>query len=362
MEKEKPSTLKNLLFLGSVLLVLFLYIKNKYLDSTPPQDISADSIESVVTVAPEVSDAETTAKLNVSIVCINQQSNRVFDSYYRYLSWVDKVKGPTGKESNVYGVYSLYDYTDQARKMQEAWDMEPHLPMLDSAGKVYIAALANIYEKVEEVNRYYEHEDYKDDAFAKAKEFHQPLVTLFDEFAAADLLFRNTILELQAGVMNKEIIAAREAGDTLNVLALNMMMLAQDLMKVGSVVNPLDVKLSQFNSLLDSFKVVSENMLVYTKMHKGEEAVDDISSLMSENDEFLKNAKDLMRRVRDKKPYEMGEKWSDNPLSGWMITGSPFELLDGYDDLVERYNSYIRNDESKIQMLTGTLFHVRGPV
>lgn len=363
MEKEKPSTLKNLLFLGSVLLILFLYVKNKYLDNSPPKDISADTVVSAITLTPEESDAQIVAKLNVAIACMNFHSDRVFDSYYRYLSWVDKAKGPTGKEPNIYGLYSLYDYTDHAQKMEASWNMAPQSSPLDSAGKVYIAALTRIFDKTEEVYRYYEHEDYKDDHFTKAREYHQPLVQLFDEFASADLYLRNSILALHADIMTREVETARNAGDSLSLLTTQMMILAQDLMRAGSVVNPLDMELATFSTLLDSFKVVSEDLLDYTKKHKGGNTIiNDISSVISENDAFLKNAKDLMRRVRDKKSYEMGEKWSDNPSSGWMITGSPYELLDGYSDLVERYNSFIRDDESKIQMLTGTLFHVRGPV
>ncbi|MDX2247294.1 MAG: YiiG family protein [Bacteroidia bacterium] len=370
MEKQKSSTPKNLLFLGAILLFLFLYFKNKYGDSffskdTPdPQVVEVDEEK----IRQQTADSLLIEKLNAATYCINNQTERVFDSYHRYLSWLDREKGPTGKESHIYGLYSLYDYTSYVQEIKKNETPIAGKEQLDTLITAYIQSLEVLYEKVETANRYYEHEDYKDDDFAKAREMHQPLLNAFDVFAAADKALRSFIENEQSVGIKKEIESAQSRGDSSFVRAGKIMQSAREIMIAGSVVKPLDINLADFTARLDQYIADSEDFQAYAKRHKEEEFMSHAASFLAENDEFLKNAKDLMRRVRDKKPYDSSEQWNDNFFSGWMIEGSPYELQRGYNDLAERYNDYMRlvgYQSPKIPhltMLKATFFHLKGPV
>jgi hypothetical protein len=50
----------------------------------------------------------------------------------------------------------------------------------------------------------------------------------------------------------------------------------------------------------------------------------------------LKAAKELMRRVRDKKPLTGMERSWVGTSSGWMVEGSPDKLLHQYNEMVSR--------------------------
>jgi hypothetical protein len=54
---------------------------------------------------------------------------------------------------------------------------------------------------------------------------------------------------------------------------------------------------------------------------------------------YLVTAKQLMRRMRDKKPYSAGDRMMlNNSMSAWMVEGSPARLLRDYNQMVDAYN------------------------
>lgn len=93
---------------------------------------------------PELSEEALNAwikKLNIYTSLFNR-SSRGIDSWKRYTSWVDTKTGPTGKERNVYGLYSLYDdaATDQAPKAIAAASAEPRMGSLDATASAFAAS------------------------------------------------------------------------------------------------------------------------------------------------------------------------------------------------------------------------------
>jgi seryl-tRNA(Sec) selenium transferase len=53
---------------------------------------------------------------------------------------------------------------------------------------------------------------------------------------------------------------------------------------------------------------------------------------------YLTSAKQLMRRIRDKKPFSRGDQMMINAGGGEMIEGTPQRLLRDYNSLIEAYN------------------------
>ena len=60
------------------------------------------------------------------------------------------------------------------------------------------------------------------------------------------------------------------------------------------------------------------------------------STYFSSVDDFLTSAKELIRRVRDHKPFTSFEKEELGTQAGWMIDGSPDKVLYSYNQLIER--------------------------
>ena len=60
---------------------------------------------------------------------------------------------------------------------------------------------------------------------------------------------------------------------------------------------------------------------------------------------YLTSAKQLMRRIRDKKPLSQGDRMMINAGGGEMIEGTPQRLLRDYDQLIEAYNRNLRRLE-----------------
>jgi hypothetical protein len=125
--------------------------------------------------ADAVATQATILKLNAYVALLNR-TLRASESIERYESWVRNMKsGPTGKESIVYGLYSLYDVSGEIAKAKAAISTQPAMPELDAAIPAYIAAYETLAPVVTEADGYYERQDYKDDKMAGGKALHARL-------------------------------------------------------------------------------------------------------------------------------------------------------------------------------------------
>src|SRR5579863_7644294 len=135
----------------------------------------------------EIDDAglkAVTAKFNAYVGFMNR-TLRASQSLDRYKSWVNMKTGPTGHESLIYGLYSVYDTTREAAAATAAMTQEPLLPELDAAMRDYIAANAALAPILNEASAYYERADYKADKMAEGKTLHVKIVAAAEPFLAA---------------------------------------------------------------------------------------------------------------------------------------------------------------------------------
>lgn len=150
---------------------------------------------------PELSEEALNAwikKLNIYTSLFNR-SSRGIDSWKRYTSWVDTKTGPTGKERNVYGLYSLYDdaATNLAPKAIAAASAEPRMGSLDATASAFAASLQTLHPVVSEAYSYYSRKDYSDDKFAKAKELHPKLMAAFGDYIAKRNIFEEQLTSIK---------------------------------------------------------------------------------------------------------------------------------------------------------------------
>lgn len=283
---------------------------------------------------PNKSTGGLTEKTNLYIKeCINKYSNSVNDSYQRYASWIKDIdRGPTGKEGIVYGLYDIHsDGKDCAEAIKKAKGMNPELPEPEAAADRYADALQEAIKQIKAIYPYYDHEDYKDDGFQKGKEAHAALLTAFRNFAAANKTFDAQVDKLEDEVAQKNLDELKDdPSKKYDYSVVETGIKAKRIMKLVSRSEFFQINVDELQPMIEDFEKSVNDL----KTAAGKRPL--ASMYTSSCDDFLKAAKELMRRVRDKKQFTGIERSWVGTSSGWMVEGSPDKLLRQYNEMVSR--------------------------
>ncbi|MBD7920554.1 YiiG family protein [Xanthomonas bonasiae] len=281
-------------------------------------------------------DAALTSKLNAYIECFNKVDADIHRGAQSYVRWMkDPAAGPTGKETTVYGPAKIDEYDMKVcdAPMVQAAAAKPVLPALDAAAKRYAAALKTLQPLSNQVFDYYEREDYQDDAFAKGKQLHAPLMAALSEFAEASQAF-NDELDAQNDAAQREQLKAMEQaeGRTREFYRLSMMLEAKEIV---ALLQEDAFDTDKATSLVDGFNKLSDE--AHAKVADQEPGKLDWNSFETAAENFRKEGKARIKRVVEKTPYSsMEQGWLDNPTLA--PEGSPGRLLKKYNDLVFQSN------------------------
>ena len=279
-------------------------------------------------------DEALTAKSNLYISkCVNAYSNSVMNSYQRYTSWLrDPKAGPSGRETLVYGLYEIRgDGTDCANAVTEANNAEPDMPEVEAAADKYVAALKEAATQVNNVYEYYDQEDYKDDKFEKGKASHQALMAAFEAFRTVNETFTLEVDKLEDQVAQNRLEVYRNDPDQkFAFAATDFSIKAKKAMTYASR--------TQYPSLsADTLQSHAEELETALSTMRSNTPQSGMGGMFVDGGEkFVKAVKELMRRVREKKPFSGHERDWVGTQSGWMVEGSP-------DKVVYEYNNMIRN-------------------
>lgn len=137
-------------------------------------------------------------KMNVYIKCFNDLQIPVQRSLARYADWLKDFKqGPTGKESIVYGIYGIQELNIAGceKGMKRVAALTPALESIDGIATNYITAAVALGNTINEMDKYYTRENYKDDAFVKGKALHQTLLKNIETFQPVAEFYREAIEE-----------------------------------------------------------------------------------------------------------------------------------------------------------------------
>jgi hypothetical protein len=282
-------------------------------------------------------DAALSRKLSQYVTCFNSATNRVLDSKRRYLSWADEARGPTGKEKNIYGLYTT-DADTCTRSVEAARGMSPAASELESAGEHYLQALQEIVPLLKKADTYYDQEDYKDDGMAEGKKMHQPLLAAFSKFEQA-----NKVLGEKIGSLNDELTSRRLerlAGDEsarLRYLAEKVMFDAKKLVKEASVSKLKELDTESYGAVLANYNSSVGALDEYSTAHPQEiSKVSGYVFLFSALQDFQKSAKELLRRKKENRDFNTEFFSASSPE---LVKGHPAEVVKNYNDLVSRSNS-----------------------
>lgn len=282
---------------------------------------------------PDLSD-----KLQDYIACYNQIDERAHASIQRYKSWIkDMEKGPGGKEKLVYGIYKIdaENVNDCADRLQRAANSLPKHAQLDQAALNYAEVLRELSQHVNQAEVYYSRENYKDDGFAQGKKLHIPLAAAMQKFAQASESFSQQIEIENDKVLDAELLKLEQTeGRQLPYLQMALMNKAKHLLQV--------IDAEQFDAQhaapkLAEFESITDEALNYAQAHK-EGLPASWSNFASKTEAYRVAAKERIRRIRDKRPYNDGEKMILKPGSAWMVEGSQEKVSRAYNELIDSSN------------------------
>lgn len=285
----------------------------------------------------EDKDAELGSKLGEYISCMNNTSKRVVDSRNRYLSWVkDEKIGPTGKERNIYGLYDI-NADSCFKSLDRAKTMSPALPEVESAAAEYRKALEQLEPIVKQANKYYDQDDYKDDKMAKGKELHPQLMNGFAKFEQVSKGFEDRVTTLNDGVNARQLTRLeKDPSRRLQYLSQRGLNEAKALINMTDIAELKELDQQKYDVALQTYDKTLTEMEQYADTHKAEaDKIMMFSSYVSSCKNFLKAAKELLRRKRDNKDFN---KEFFSKSSPQMVDGHPAQVVETYNRMISDSN------------------------
>ncbi|KQP58150.1 MULTISPECIES: YiiG family protein [unclassified Methylobacterium] len=208
-------------------------------------------------------------KLNAYVGLLNR-TLRASESMARYGSWVNMQTGPTGRESIVYGLYSLYDVRDEIAKAKAAVSAEPRMAELDAAIPPYVAAYETLAPLIAQANGYYERADYKVDKMAEGKTLHGKLApagnAFLEERAKLEPLFAREKLKSDEAEL---ALIEKQEGRKARWIVANVMLRARPVVELlPREARPI-VDLPAFDAALATYASAVRSMDEYTTAEPG---------------------------------------------------------------------------------------------
>jgi len=244
----------------------------------------------------------------------------------------DGEQRPTGREGIVYGLYDVSgDGQDCLSAISKAKSMDPSLPEAEGAADAYGSALKEAINQVKAIYPYYDHKDYKDDGFQRGKAAHASLLAAFKNFQQSNKSFDDQVDKLEDEVANKNLEEFKnDPARKYDYAAVDTGVKAKKIVRLVRQTDFSHINVEELQPLIDDFEKSLEGL-------KSAGAKKTMSGFyISSCDDFLKAAKELMRRVRDKKPFTGMERSWVGTASGWMVEGSPDKLIHQYNEMIQR--------------------------
>ncbi|MDX1909300.1 MAG: DUF3829 domain-containing protein [Bacteroidia bacterium] len=362
MAKQQDSFLKNLFLFVVVLGAVYMFSKSEkgrtFIEERFTHDEPAES--EVVEAEPsvpviEISRHDLARKLSRITQCLNRQSDRAFSSYERYLSWADSAKGPDGS-GTVYGLYTIYEISSCQEALKESREEYPPLSTaFEAAVDSFETALIRLYPTLERANRYYDHEDYRDDNFEKARQMHKPLMEAYGRYARADREIRR---QLEPMVDSLLLLDFQELDSAENKGAYHVyanVITAGHILRLVSVPMLSRTESPRLDSMIQRFQSDVEQW--EQEAQAGDDPDRYFQSLGNNAFEFLKAAKMMARRLRESK----GAGINNLDVPAYSYYDSNVEALtDRYNDLVSYFNGLeLPGDQAEIPQVM--IFHTLNP-
>ncbi len=289
-------------------------------------------------------------KIQPYIVCQNSLTSDIYDSRGRYFQWVDPVKGLTGKERYVYGLYKVdqKEATDCSKGVAKAKAMPPKNPKLEELGDEYAAAAAEIAGLVTQAEKYYDAKDYKDDAFAKGKELDPKLRAGWKRFQKVDHDLHEELAGITKPLARRRLAEIeKEDGKKFLYHRRNTIMMARELVEAGSVDEDLTIDFPLYDSAFKDYDTALTDLTTYGAAHKADlsksknvTASTGYDMFTREAEDFRKKSKEYLRCLRDAPAKaKVGTKVAIKKLPACR-DGSRTEVVREYNQFINTSNTW----------------------
>ena len=257
------------------------------------------------------------AYAGLTLSCYTMLSESAYRSRARYRAWVKDDQGPKAG-GPIYGLYALSEPKQCANDVAAVSTEDD----LHGPASKYLQTYRAAREQAAQARRYYEDKDYKDDAFARGKTMHKPLLEAFAAFETADQALATALDARLAQLKPWHLDTLSADGDKLRfelaevgeTIARRCTVSWRDVPKVDG--KALDAEIKKLAELLDT----AENSKALN------------STFLRSGREFLTSAKEFARAVRaGGYPRRRGSTLR-RAGSQWMVDGSPAEVLSEYND------------------------------
>lgn len=314
--------------------------------STKPEGGQAKTTEETAAAA-AAGDSPTDAlskKLNGYVHCLNDFTNDVFKGRHTWLDQFDPTKGPQAKQaaSSLYGPLKLPEIEKCKTEVAAAKAMQPSMPALEKAGEAYVAAIAELQPLTVRLRAYFEQGNYKDDKLALAIELHPKLMDAYAKFRPANESLGNEVDKLEDRLAGEQLAELEKTeGKQLLWHHKKMLIDAKKLVGFAGVGSPADIKdPAALQAAVAAFDTSVTALLDYYAKHK--DAIEKKSmsywTIESSLKTFLVDAKNLMRRNRDKQAFSSGEQMTINANNPQAVDGHPARVIASYNSVIDTSN------------------------
>jgi hypothetical protein len=251
---------------------------------------------------------------------------------------VDEEKGVTGKERNVQGLLQIYGAETCMKGLDKAKGLSPSLPDLEGAAEAYRTAATDLVPLIQAAYKYYDQKDYKDDAFARAKEMHGPLSEAFKRFFEADKALDAKFAVLKDALDERSLKRLEsDPNRKLQYLVEKSIADAKKLLDASNVTKLEELDEAKFQAALTAYDTDVTNLETFVGENKAEASkVSSIDSVIRYGQDLVKTSKALIRRKREKKDFNKEFFSGSNPR---MVEGHPAQVVDKFNQMIRQTNS-----------------------
>lgn len=315
--------------------------------SASEEAVESESPEEEETPA-ALSETEEQELYNAYIEINNMMVGRFADVINRYFTYVDFQEEfvPLGDSFSFYSVISTF-YSDMDTA-DELVAMKADKTELDEAYEALSPVMRELALALDGMEEYVDSEQYLDDDFAKAKEYHAVIWSACADYDALSLDFMDKLSELASQQREEDLAMLKEEGYEVTYALVSMIQTAQDIQNaiyeqgIMDDTQILDLDMEQLQPLCDQYLEQVETALGYLK---DEEAAANegypINSayFATFTDEVEKSGEELeaiLQRLEEQKPVD-----SFDIVSAYTVSGT----LEGFDSkisaMIDDYNQVL---------------------
>lgn len=338
------TTTKTLLAVSLASLLLTACGGDKPADNAGKTETKAETTEAKQgeTATPDTTaqTADPTEKLNAYVECANLGLKSGHRSYDRYAQWADMTAGPTGKEKHIYGTYEISTHAIESctTKLTPAIALAPAFADLDKVATSISTNFKAYADIINQMHKYYEQENFKDDKFEQGKTLHAELVKAYESFKADSETFDKALDEINTATQQAALAEVEKTeGKKYAYWSLATSLKAREVVDLLAE-ETFDVE--KATALIGELETISTEYTTYVAS-KAEDVppVAGAGLDMVVND-FVTASKKRLRRVRDNEAYTNEEKHrlGMGEIVAASVDGSEAQVVEKYNKLVQRMN------------------------